>query len=423
MRRRLTLLVLAVTSFVVVAYTIPLALLVDAQAEESARSAAERRVQEVASELVEVVAGAGTGRLEVVGPAVSLPDGVSVIDEERTLFGDDAIRTDTARAAVESRQTLERFDPAGNWELALPVITLDGPLVIQTVVSADALDRGVTRAWVFLAMLGVLLIGAALIMADRLGQTLRRPVDDIARAAQQLGGGDLETRVTPPTIPELAVVADAFNTLAPQLRNLLTEEREAMADLSHRLRTPLAALRLQSESLETPHDREAMSSLVDRMESSVDGLIEQMRRVDDVAQVDLASVARQHAAFWAVLAEEQGRAFDQRITKDATPVAGLMRDMGDMVDVLIGNVIQHTPEGTAFALSVELDREVVILEISDEGPGVPDGVDVFRRGVSGGGSTGLGLDIVRRTVDRSGGTLRIDGTDGFRLEIRIPITR
>ncbi len=422
MRRRLTLLVLAVTSFVVVAYTIPLALLVDAQAEESAKSAAERRVQEVASELVEVVAGAGTGKLDVVGPSVSLPDGVSVIDEQGTLFGDEAIRTNTARAAVESRQTLAGFDPAGNWELALPVITLDGPLVIQTVVSAADLDRGVRRAWVFLSMLGVSLIGAALIMADRLGQTLRRPVEDIARAAQQLGGGDLETRVTPPAIPELAVVADAFNTLAPQLRNLLTEEREAMADLSHRLRTPLAALRLQSESLESPQDREAMSSLVDRMESSVDGLIEQMRRVDDIAQVDLASVARQHAAFWAVLAQEQGRAFDQRITNDATPVAGSTRDVGDMIDVLIGNVIQHTPEGTAFALSVELDHEVAVLEISDQGPGVPDDVDVFQRGVSRGGSTGLGLDIVRRTVDRSGGTLRIDGADGFRLEIRLPLT-
>ena len=384
-------------------------------------SAAERRVQEVASQLVEAVAAEGTGDLSVIGPVMNLPPGISVIDSDGRLIGDERIRTATGLATSTARQTLTGFDDAGNWELALPVLTLDGPLVIQTVVPAEVLDRGVSRAWWFLATLGLSLIGASLLIADRLGQTLRRPVEDIAAAAERLGEGNLETRVSAPDIPELTVVAEAFNTLAPRLRGLLTQEREALADLSHRLRTPLAALRLQVDALGGQEDRESMSVLVDRMESSVDGLIGHMRRADANAACDLASVARQHAAFWAVLAEEQRRDFVRDITTEPVPVDGSDSDIGDVIDVLIGNVFHHTASGTEFSISVQRDDDVAVLVVADRGPGFPEGVDVFRRGVSGGTSTGLGLDIVRRLAERAGGTARSGRGDGARIEVRLPL--
>ena len=124
---------------------------------------------------------------------------------------------------------------------------------------------------------------------------------------RRIGGGDLDLRVPRPDIDELSAVADALNRLAPQLRNLMAAERETMADLSHRLRTPLAALRLQAESVGDASERLELLGLIDRMQRSVDRLIVDARAIDTEARSCLASVARRHTEFWSVLAEEEQR--------------------------------------------------------------------------------------------------------------------
>jgi signal transduction histidine kinase len=77
------------------------------------------------------------------------------------------------------------------------------------------------------------------------------------------------------------------------------------------------------------------------------------------------------------------------------------------MDALLGNVFSHTPEGTAFAVTVSARAERgVRLVVEDSGPGFP-AIDAVRRGTSGAGSTGLGLDIARRTARSSGGDLTV----------------
>jgi signal transduction histidine kinase len=76
------------------------------------------------------------------------------------------------------------------------------------------------------------------------------------------------------------------------------------------------------------------------------------------------------------------------------------------VDALIGNVFAHTPEGVDFGVRLVARRGGgARLEVGDEGPGMPGGV--LDRGSSGGGSTGLGLDIVARAAARSGGCMTL----------------
>jgi signal transduction histidine kinase len=96
-------------------------------------------------------------------------------------------------------------------------------------------------------------------------------------------------------------------------------------------------------------------------------------------------------------------------------------DLAAAIDALIENVIAHTEEGTPFAVSVRLEHEagrpMVVVAVSDEGPGLSPGVGV--RGRSDRGSTGLGLDIARQAAETSGGELRLveSASGGAQVEL------
>jgi signal transduction histidine kinase len=82
-------------------------------------------------------------------------------------------------------------------------------------------------------------------------------------------------------------------------------------------------------------------------------------------------------------------------------------DLAAVMDALLGNVFAHTPEGTPFTISLRpRDGGGAVLSVEDAGPGFPAG-DPVARGASGGGSTGLGLDIARQAAEASGGSLAV----------------
>jgi signal transduction histidine kinase len=100
----------------------------------------------------------------------------------------------------------------------------------------------------------------------------------------------------------------------------------------------------------------------------------------------------------------------------------------DAVDAILGNVFAHTPEGSPLAVSLAVlsdpedhEKRSVLLRVDDQGPGFRDAM-VLERGVSGGGSTGLGLDIARRVAESSGGHLRLSRSalGGARVELVLP---
>ena len=421
MRNRLAVLAVAVTSFVVLAYTIPLALLVARRADDAAKVDAERQVQAVAAQLVEAVSVAQSGVLDDLRPLIAVPAGVVVADGVGQTIGDLSAVTPLASDAIALQEAVWGDDEQGSWALALPVVTLDGPLVVQSVVSQAERRTGVGEAWAFLAVLGLAVILAALVLADRLGRRLREPLEALAGAAERLGQGALDTRVGALDIEELDVVGDAFNRLAPQLENLLVEERESLADLSHRLRTPLAALRLQAEALRDQDESAATGALVDRMESSIDALIDDMRRGEPEGACDATDVVARRLDFWAVLAQEESRPFNRSIPSSPLVVGLSPGQLESLVDLLLGNVFDHTDAGTGFLVELVPGRRTVRLAVSDDGPGFPEGVPVLDRGASTAGSTGLGLDIARRLAEVAGGGLTIDNDSGAAVVVELPL--
>jgi signal transduction histidine kinase len=298
------------------------------------------------------------------------------------------------------------------WEYALPVIGREGTAVVDVFVTDEVLGEGVAEAWLLLALLGVLLVAIAVWVADRLGQRLVRPISDLASAARQLGNGNLDARVDVSDPEEIREVGESFNWLAGRLEGLIAEEREAAADLSHRLRTPLTSLRLQAEKLTDDDELIAVLGQVDRLEQAIDQLIVATRSASlrEGGVSDLSSVVSARCAFWAVLADEQGR--EMTLSVDSHPPVGLTHEAVEaVVDALIGNVFSHTDAGTPFTVSVGSDRDRAWLEVSDEGSGFSSR-GLAERGVSGAGSTGLGLDIVRRTAESVGGEMEMNDRPG-----------
>ncbi|GAA4446836.1 HAMP domain-containing sensor histidine kinase [Phytohabitans houttuyneae] len=394
MRRRLALLVTATACLVLVAFLVPLAVLIRAVAEDRALVAATADLQG----LVPLAATTATPDLATLASGADRP--VTVYLPDGTPVGAPAPRTPAVELAARGRSLTAEAE--GGREIVVGVQgRADGTVVLRTFVPDEELSRGVTRAWLLLAGLGMALLLVGLFVADRLARTLVTSITELSTVSHRLAGAELDARATPSGPAELRDVAGALNHLAGRIQDLLREEREQVADLSHRLRTPLTALRLEAEALGDPAEAARVTAGVDAVERAVSGLIIAARRATPSpfpAECDAAAVVRERVAFWSVLAEDTGREVRLDLVDGPLPVPVAAEDLAAAVDALLGNVFAHTPDGTPFAVSLRQDG---VLSIADEGPGLPAGAG--ERGESTAGSTGLGLDIARR----AGHTLRL----------------
>jgi signal transduction histidine kinase len=250
-----------------------------------------------------------------------------------------------------------------------------------------------------------------------------RPIADLAGTAHRLAGGELTARSQVRDPPELAEVSVALNRLAARIGELLASERELVADLSHRLRTPMAALRLDVEALGDRAESDRVGDHVVALQRMVDEVIREARRpVREglAARCDAVDVVRDRVAFWSVLAEDTGRPVVLRLPAGELPVRLAAADLGAAVDAMLENVFAHTPDGTPMRITVAASADGgAVLEVGDDGPGF--GPSAAVRGHSNAGSTGLGVDIVRRAAESSGGRLELRSADsgGARVVVHL----
>ncbi|MFJ5263662.1 sensor histidine kinase [Streptomyces sp. NPDC088387] len=421
---------LAVTAMVVVAFAVPLGLVIKELARDRAFSNAERDAAEIApalsittdrAQLQRVVASAGSDD----GMAVHIP---AEGDAAAVAIG----RQRAAREDIEATRKVGRASttrvPDGS-ALLQPVAVSSGQIaVVEVFVPDAAVGKGVGTAWAVLAGVGLALIVGSVAVADRLGARMVRPAQRLVEGARELGDGRLGARVPEEGPTELRLAAVAFNSMADQVVQLLANERELAADLSHRLRTPLTVLRLNAASLGDGPAAEQTRAAVEQLEREVDTIIRTAREAKPQtvaagpgAGCDAAEVVRERMGFWSALAEDEGRKWRLAGVGRPVRIPVARTDLAAALDALLGNVFRHTPEGTAFAVDVHNGEDAVIVLVSDAGPGIPDPEAAMARGRGSGadGSTGLGLDIVRRLAESTGGDVRLGSSVLGGTEVRI----
>jgi signal transduction histidine kinase len=409
MRLRVGLLVVATTSLVLVSFLVPLALVLRTLAADRAVSAATAEAQSMAPLVTTLATASLRLTVDQVNAETSTP--LTVFLPSGAEIGQTAPVSAAVRLARNGR-SFSAEAPGGEQVLVAVEGLVSGTAVIRAFVPDPVLRHGVTRAWLLLGGVGLLLLVLSVLVADQLARSLVRPLVALARVADLLAAGDLAARAAVAGPPEVRRAATGLNRLAARIGELLAHERETAADLSHRLRTPLTALRIDAESLRDSAERERLVIDAAAVERTVSEIIREARRPGKAGggasvTCDASRVIAERSAFWRPLAEDQDRRMAVEVAAGPMPLLVSADDLATCVDALLGNVFAHTPEGAAFA--VRLSRRAgggAWLVVSDDGPGF-GAADPTTRGQSSGGSTGLGLDIARRTAEASGGTLII----------------
>ena len=420
MRRRLAWVFVALAVMLTVGFLVPLGLSVRSQAELRGLAGAQSDARGVATALAAVAGSTG----EVPGAteaefilATYGAENLLIVLPDGTTIGTSPVEIATLPLA-DTGSVVADIDGGA---VALVPVTFGGtnaPIVVTSFVSDAELSEGVATSWLILAALGLIVVVGAVPLADRFAASLTRPVRDLSDAAHRWAGGDLTARVSPEGPPEILESGRAFNLLAERLADLLAAERERIADLSHRLRTPLAALRLQAESSKDPDHRAALVADIANLEGEVTALIEDVRHTGEERSTvaDLSAVVDRRMGFWQVVAAAQERQLNIECPqRHPVHAAAPDSDVLTALDNLVQNVLTHTEAGTAFTVSVSDDPPS--LTVADQGGGLPS-PDVFDRGSTTGESSGLGLDIVRRIAEASGGEVRIGEGPGATIVVR-----
>jgi signal transduction histidine kinase len=421
MRRRILLLSVGMTTLVVLAFAVPLILLLRSTTASESRDEARYLAESVAyyvgdkDHTADDITAYIDGLADKPGTiSVRLADGTTLgdpppggVSAPKPLPSDYGDGDDDDKGPPKIGDADYR-DVGGGMAVEVDVGTKAGPASVCLYLTADELYDGLVPRVLFLVGGSLLVLLLSIIGAELVSRRLARPLEETASTAERLARGDMDARAPTTGPAEVAKVGAALNGLADRIDEVIAVEREAVADLSHRLRTPLTALRLQVDALPDRERAEELNTQVNSLERTLTAVISAARRPQREGRVphcDAVEVTRNRAAFWEPLFEDQGRVLALDLPNPPAMVRSSAEDLGAALDALVENVVAHTPDGTPARITLTREANGVRIVVADKGPGIPLGAG--ERGRSDRGSTGLGLDIARRCAEAAGGRMTL----------------
>ncbi|MFE9888667.1 sensor histidine kinase [Streptomyces scopuliridis] len=335
-------------------------------------------------------------------------------------------------------------DPEQVWPWQNGRLIVDSPVVrdgdVVAVVVTDSptgqMRSRILHGWLIIAAGEVAAMLLAVGAAIRLTGWVLRPVRVLDAATHDIATGRMNSRVAAAGgPPELRRLASSFNEMADNVEDVLEQQRAFVADASHQLRNPLAALLLRIEllSLELPEGNEEIASVRTegkRLAQVLDDLLDLAlaeHAAADLRLTDIGEVAAERVAAWRALAEEKGvRLTEHRaaVTAWADPIA-----LSSALDAVIDNALKFTPAGEEVTVTVARNGTTSQIVINDGGPGLTDDElarigDRFWRSnrhqnIKG---SGLGLSISRALLTAGGGSIAYEHGEprGLRVTLSVP---
>jgi signal transduction histidine kinase len=441
MARRIVITVLALFAAVLSAVAVPLGIISanqDRQVFTDGVVAAATSVANVAEERLDDGTG-GRALSRLVGQFASSGDRVSVLDRAGVPIAGSTVPppvSPSRLAAVRAGRSYRVYSLPDALLVLIPVRSDSGKGTVGVVAlyrSSEGVDRQVAALWGMIAAICAAGLVAAALTAAGLARWVSRPLAGLESAAQRLGEGQLSTRSPADQGPaEVRQLAANFNLMAARLEALVHGHKITMADVSHQLRTPLAALRLRLELLAEDSDETVARELagaqeeIARLSRLVNGMLA-VARAENSTELAVAvfvdAVVRNRVAAWRPTADEQ------RITLAAPDLEPVKARMGEgqleqILDNLIANSLDALPAGGRVLISSRAAAGRVRITIADDGPGMSDERKrlAFRRFASSRtGGTGIGLAIVDRLAVSSGGSVVLSDSPGGGLTVTIEL--
>jgi signal transduction histidine kinase len=367
------------------------------------------------------------------------PDHALVFDDSNVVRSndvqDDPIALRALRLSELSSGTVKRGDRRYA-EAAIPL--LGGSVALLSASLHDTLANvDLVRRRILIA--GAIALVAALVLGYAAATMFARRLRRLERAADRLAGGDFSEPVADAGSDEVGQLAHAFERMRQRLAQLEHARREFIANASHELRTPLFSLGgflelMENEELEPRTQREFMATMreqVDRLTKLATDLLD-LSRLDagrmhvEAEAVDLDALARTLADEFRAVARSSGHELEVVTDGGAEALADEERAL-QIGRILVENALVHTPPGTPVRLRSDRRDGVALLEVEDEGAGIPreHTPHVFDRFYRVEGSiasgSGLGLAIARELAELMGGAIELETEPGrtvFRLRLR-----
>jgi len=367
--------------------------------------------------------------------------GLSLLDTKPPLPGrrSFASRPELASALGGRIATGERYSNTLATNLIYVAVPVASGGVIRGAVRITyptaTLDARVRRYWLLLGATGGVVLGLATVVGILFARTLTRPLSRLEQTAAAVGAGDLQARApTTAGPPEVRTLASELNRTVARLDSLLRSQNEFVADASHQLRTPLAALRLRLENLERDVDDAGKPSLegalaeVNRLGHLVEGLLT-LARADaahpNPEPIDIPTLVTTRVDAWSEQLATREITIETRVPEGVAALA-TPGSLEQVLDNLISNALHAMSRGGHLTLDAARAGGAVELHVRDTGPGMTAeqrsrALGRFWRASSAGSGTGLGLAIVNRLVSADGGTVELRDAQGGGLDVVVEL--